>query len=849
MYKRPFIIFSILLLSFLQVLAHTVNQTDALQLATNFLQLRSPSNLRSVEALKLVYQGNSIGLRSAADPTFYIYNIGDNQGFVIVSGEDATKTILGYADEGSFRTDNMPENVKYWLNFYQQEIGALREASVAGSVAASEQVSTIAAGSPTVAPLLGGIKWNQTDPFNLLCPWDTKAKLHALAGCVAIAMSQIMKYHHWPVTGTGSYSYKDTNYGAQTVNFSHSTYDWNAMLGAYNSSSTAAQDSAVAELVYQCGVAVNMNYSLTGSSSTISNAADAFVSHFGYDTEIQCFERPYYSVNEWTGLIKNELNNARPVYYSANSDAGGHAFVCDGYDSNNLFHINWGWGGSFNGYFELSSLSSANPGVTGAAPEYAYLQSILTGIHKADAINRVTYQVAVVNTGLSSSQKSVSKISTKPFNLSYSCENIGTNDMTARWGIGFIKDGSNTLTKLVEYSPTTFTPLTIDYSYSNTFTINNPTGLSTAGTYRLYPIYCPSDSVINGTPRWSIMRGTPVLNNCMIVTVASNGSATILPALEAPSLALTKSPEPLTRLYQNKAINVDLTFQNDGSEFYSRVALFLISTTDPGDRTYICESKVLCPAGETMTYHLTGTVISLPGSYYLQAQFDSTNSNSTMNYKVFGPSNKNSKEVEVLPQPGTPMLELNKNISMANGTTIARNDSVDLTFSISNSGGYFDSRIIAFVFPQGGGRSLTYLTPQYVYIDSLETKNVTLTGTIDLDAGDYFFSMYQFLNDSWASLSPYGMSSLNFTVTNGPVVIKQSTEPKPLLIHQSGNQLLIETTAEISESRLFDLSGRLIRKIGSERAIQIGDLAPGVYLLRVQTNGKLYMERFLKYGL
>lgn len=186
---------------------------------------------------------------------------------------------------------------------------------------------------------------------------------------------------------------------------------------------------------------------------------------------------------------------------------------------------------------------------------------------------------------------------------------------------------------------------------------------------------------------------------------------------------------------------------------------------------------------------------------------------------------------------------------MSNGTTIARNDTVDLTFSISNSGGYFDSRLIAFVFPQGGGHSLTYLTPQYVYIDSLETKNVTLTGTIDLDAGDYFFSMYQLLNDGWASLSPYEMSSLNFTVANGPVVIKQSTEPKSLLIHQSGNQLLIETTAEIRESRLFDLSGRLIRKIGSGRALQIGDLAPGVYLLRVQTNGKLYMERFLKHGL
>ena len=848
MLRRPFLVFSILLMSFFQVLATPVNQTDALQLATNFHQLRSSSKLRSAEALKLVYQGSNTGLRSSEDPAFYIYNIGDNQGFVIVSGEDAAKTILGYADEGSFRTDNMPENVQYWLNFYQQEIGALRDASAAGSVAASEQVSAIATGQTAVAPLLGGIKWNQTDPFNLLCPWDVGSSSHALAGCVAIAMSQIMKYYNWPVKGTGTHTYTDANYGVQTVDFSKSTYDWNTMLSTYNSSATDAQDTAVAELVYQCGVAVNMSYSITGSSSTISKAAEAFVGHFGYDTEIQRYDRPYYTVDEWMSIIKKDLDNAQPVYYSANSDAGGHAFVCDGYDSNSLFHINWGWGGSSNGYFELSSLSSANPGLVGAAPEYTYLQSILTGIHKTDAINRATNQVVVMNTGLYASTNNVSKISTTPFNTSFNFGNLGTNTVNVRWGIGFIKDGSTTLTKLVENSttPTSITSGSL-FSSVRTLTIPASSAMTSAGIYRLYPIYCPSDSVINSVPKWSIMRGTPVLNNCLIVTVASNGSATILQALEAPTLALTKSPEPLTRLYQNKALSVDLTFQNNGSEFYSRVGLCLISTTDPGNHTYICESKVLCAEGETQTFHLTGSVTCLPGNYYLQAQFDSTNSNSTMNYKEFGPTNKNSKVVEVLPPPGSPLLELKKNISMAKGTTIAKNDTVDLTFSISNTGGYFDSKLIAFVFPKGGGRSLTYLTPKNVYIDSLETKDVTLNGTIDLDAGEYFFSMYQLLNNSWASLSPYGMSSLNFTVINGPLNIKPSTEPNQLFIHQSGNQLIIETTAEIRESRLFDLSGRLIRKAGSEKSIQISDLASGVYLLHVQTNGKLYMERFLKH--
>jgi hypothetical protein len=845
MIRIPILILSLFLLFVLQAMANPINETEALQLATNFHQWRKPSSLRSAEDLKLVYQGFGSKLRSSGNPAFYVYNIGENQGFVIVSGEDATKTILGYADEGSFGTENMPENVKYWLNVYQSEIEATREASVTASAIVSEQVSTVASGTTTVAPLLGGIKWNQSDPFNLLCPWDAASSSHALAGCVAVAMSQIMKYHRWPVSGTGSHSYTDANFGVQSVDFSKTNYDWDNMLGIYNSTATDLQDTAVARLIYQCGVAVSMAYSVTGSSSTIGKAYDAFVNHFGYDTDIQRYDRPYYNIGEWAKIIKDELDNARPVYYSANSDAGGHAFVCDGYDSNAMFHINWGWGGQSNGYFELSSLSSSNSGVVGAAPEYTYLQSILIGICKAGAISRASNQIELYNIGLSSSLSSVSKISTSSFALSFCFGNMGTNSSTVRWGIGFIKDGTTTLTKLVENSSTTYTTIAAGnyYTSARTLSVSNPTGMSTAGTYRLYPIYLPKDST-----NWSIMRGTPVLNNSMIVTVASNnGPATILPALEAPSLTLTKAPTPLTRLYQNKTINVDLTIQNNGQEFYSRVGLCLISTTDPGDRTYICESKVLCPAGEIKTFHLTGTVATLPGNYYLQAQFDSTNSNSTVNYKVFGPNLNNSKVVEVLPPPGAPVLQLNNIITMANGTQIAKNDTVDLTVSITNSGGYFDSRIIAFVFPKGGGRSLTYLTPKYVYIDSLETKQVTLNGNIDLDMGDYSFSIYQLLNNSWVSLTPYGMSNLNFSVTSGPTDLSQKVEPRSLFVHQVGDQLVIETAADVRSSKCFDLSGRLIRTVGPEKSFPVGDLAAGIYLMRIQTNGKLYFERFQKH--
>lgn len=840
MLKHSIIVFALLLLTICPTQAKPVDEAQALQLATRFRQGRSETGLRSAPTLKLVWKASSSHLRSAADPAFYIFNIGDDQGFVIVSGEDATKTILAYADEGSFQTENMPDNLKNWLQFYQQEIEAVRVA--ASSVETTTEVSTVAAGTTSVAPLLGNVKWNQSNPYNLFCPLDATSGSRTLAGCVAVAMSQIMKYYRWPVTGKGTHSYTDAKYGLQSVDFSMTNYDWDNMLGYYGSGTTPEQDNAVATLVYHLGVAVDMAYSTTGSSSTISKAAEAFVSHFGYDSEIQRYERAYYSASEWNALLKKELDNARPVYYSANSDAGGHAFVCDGYDSNDLFHINWGWGGSSNGYFELSSLSSTNPGVVGAAPEYSYYQSVLANIRPADALNKTSNQVMLYKYGLASSTSSVNSINTSSFSVTYSFGNMGTNPVSVRWGVGYVKEGSSTLTKLVDNS-TQYTTISSGsyYSTPRTFSISKPTALSTKGVYRLYPIYLPKDSTT-----WSIMRGTSELNNCLVVTVANtNGSTTILPEKYSPSLVLDTLVQPLSRLYQDKSLNVELTIRNTGKEYYSTVGICLINVTDPGDRTYICESKVLCPSGETKTFHFTGTVGCPPGFYYLQAQFDSTNTNSTMNYKAFGPNSFNDQPVEVLPPPGPPVLQLNKLLTLNNGIVYSKTDTMYLSASITNSGGYFDSRIIAFVFPKAGGRSINILNPKYVCIDSLQSAEVTLSGAPGLEPGEYSFSIYSYGNNTWNLMTPGSMATIYFTVTDGSSALK--TTNSPLYVRQEANRLVLESEAEPQASSLFDLYGRRVRSATSERILSTEGLPPGLYLLQVRIQGKTYHERILRH--
>jgi len=835
MFKRQCILFSLLLLTFFQIQANPITETEALQLATNFHQLRSPSKLRSADVLKLVWQATGFGLRSASESAFFIYNIGENQGFVIVSGEDAAKTILGYADEGCFNSENMPENLKNWLNFYQQEIDALRNTALTASAAASEQVSTVAAGITAVAPLLGGIKWNQTDPYNLLCPWDLTASSHTLAGCVAVAMSQIMDYYKWPVKGTGTHSYTDAKYGLQSVDFSKTTYDWSNMQDSYSSTATAQQDTAVATLIYQSGVAVDMSYSLTASTSSISKAAEAFVSYFGFDTDIHRYDRQFYSDLEWKALIKRELDIKRPILFSARSDEGGHAFVCDGYDSNNLFHINWGWGGYSNGYFELSALSSNNPGISGATGGFCYDQSILAGIHKADAVNKTSYQFEIYNTGLTPSPNSISNVKSKKFDITFGFANFGTS-FTGKFAIGYFNDNEWNLLKESTSNATLATGTGYGaYTFSG---ISSPQTANT--TFKLYALYKASDSTT-----WSVMHGTHDLNNSLILIVADNNTATIVSPI--PIVSLTNTPISLSRLYQNKMANVDVTIQNTGSEFFSYLGFCLVSATNPNIREYICNSYVCCPAGETKTFHLTGTVTSPPGNYYLKAMFDSTNSYSKVNYKTFGPAIFNSLTLEVFPSPGTPVLRLNKNISLSNGVILSKNDMASLTVNITNTGGYFNSNISAFVFPKNGGQYSMYLTPKNTIIDSLETKEITLTGLMDVESGDYTFSLYQVLNNSWIAIAPNNFANLKFTVSVGSSELKNTDEANPFYLHEDGGRLLIETTNEIRQSELFDLSGRFIRKTRSEKSILVGDLAPGVYLMRIQTNGNYYIERFLKH--
>lgn len=309
--------------------------------------------------------------------TVYIMQSPAEGKVLFLSADDVARPVLGWCDSGSFSLDSIPPALQYMLDCYSLEIAA---ASTTG--AAPYSATTLATASRAdIAPLVT-THWNQSAPFNNMCPEYEGRR--SVTGCVATAMAQVMNYHEWPKQATGTYTYhwalgdQDLSIDLSTVNF-----DWDNMLDDYTSAATDAQQNAVAELMKVCGYLSAMSYSPSASGASSFQALSALVS-LGYAADARLFSRSKYALADWIELLYNELANDRPMYYSGSNNSAGHAFVIDGYQSGDLFHVNWGWGGMSDGYFAICALDPANQGIGGSPSGYNVNQYAAIGVRPDD---------------------------------------------------------------------------------------------------------------------------------------------------------------------------------------------------------------------------------------------------------------------------------------------------------------------------------------------------------------------------------------------------------------------------------------------------------------------------------
>lgn len=354
--------------------AHPVSVSQAKYVGQQFVQANF-DQARQGSELTLVYTGVS----TRDEACFYVFNVGTT-GFVIVSADDFYRPIVAYSKEGCFDAQNINPEFGFMLNKVIAGREGRRTGQAAPKVAAEWQMVTntgklISRYGNRAEFFLCTTRWNQDYPYNYFCPQATGGPGgRTYAGCVATAMSQVMKYWDHPMQGTGSHSYYCPGFGTLSANFGNTTYEWAKMPNVLTSNSPQPEIDAVGTLMYHCGISVDMGYAIDGSGAFSTDVPNSIRQYFSYSNMAVYQSRDNFSYSAWADKLVESFDMGWPIYYSGHSSEGGHAFVCDGYNEEGMFHFNWGWGGSGDNFFDFDEIeyNSSDGAIFNFVPSEVY---------------------------------------------------------------------------------------------------------------------------------------------------------------------------------------------------------------------------------------------------------------------------------------------------------------------------------------------------------------------------------------------------------------------------------------------------------------------------------------------
>ena len=510
------------------------------------------------------------------EPYYYVFNAGNDGGYVIVSGDDRTEPILGYVEQGSFDPENIPENMKSWLQLYADQIKYIVDNNIDPNSPLIKKRNKVRGTKHSVPEMLT-TRWNQGSPYNILCPKYYKkedgTQHYPATGCTATAMAQVMYFYKHPAktkaiipAHSNTYTYTDAEDGNKTKSVTvtakaiarNTVIDWDNMRDTYSWNGEAnanAQDTAVAKLMLMCGQSVKMGW---GPSSGANFSAEAYIKYFGYDNSCYVGERYDYFIDDWFDMLYNEIEQGYPVLFSGFSSGGGHAFVLDGFDGDNLFHLNWGWGGGSNGWFLVGILNpgdNSGIGASSSSDGYSMSQRALFNLRLPDNNTADTYlfikDVAVTNTVIRATFEN-------------------RTGATGSFNTAIVKmedDGSLS----VVGTPKNITGITDKASQSKTFDISN---LLPEGTYKLSPASKATRNTV-WRPKYN-MR-----NHYIEAVVDANGAVTLTPVdiNTGSSIGIDTIVFPGTRI-AGKEQEVKVTYRNYGNEYYKEVRMFASQTNE-----------------------------------------------------------------------------------------------------------------------------------------------------------------------------------------------------------------------------------------------------------------------------
>ena len=505
---------------------------------------------------------------------YYAFNL--EQGYVIVSGDDEMTELVGYAENGFFDAENVPPQMQLWLDGYAEYVAAVQSGKAkARKILLSDSPSVV------VEPLVT-TKWNQDAPFNNFAPEytdDNNNTQRCATGCAATAMAQIMKFHNWPEQGVGHYSYEHQSFGTISSNFSEHVYDWTNMIDRYNNGEySSEQADAVALLMKDCGVSLNMNYGPV-SGASIYSYYPAFKNYFRYSS--RTVNRSGCETAEFTKILTDELQEGRPIIYCGTGEDGGHAFVVDGYDTNYFLHVNWGWGGYSDGYFDMNYMDPTGLGIGGGSGAFKWNQGIVLarplkdGVEPYEFIQQLCFvPYDDVKGGIFCEQEMPANKGDVVTILLRNTANLSGESFFGSLNVGVFDDSGALVTMGNEERIENNNGELLEFQSGSLYSVDLPMTLNTAGI-------ADGNYIVRAMSKadgdvWRKFAST----DCLNMTVADGKVYLSAPT---PNISMVGIGSYDTATYKGFSFNADVTVHNSSSIPVDGSIMFTVTDSETGD--------------------------------------------------------------------------------------------------------------------------------------------------------------------------------------------------------------------------------------------------------------------------
>ena len=733
---------------------------DALRIASDFvsnseavLQRSGPTAKRSNS--KAVQQ--SEGQSYIADSSAVYFAVNTSGGYVLVGAEECLPEVLGYGDNGAFDADNLSPEFRYWMQCYEEEMAQIKAEDKQLTVSGPRKAPS------AISPLMTS-KWNQGAPYNNYAPMYSETG-RCVTGCVATAMAQVMYYHRHPTTGTGSHSYlwicTDPVGPTATLsaNFGQTTYRWSDMLDSYKGYATSEQEDAVATLMYHCGVSIDMGYGSSSGAYT-DKVPVALKNYFSYDANYQRIQKVMYPADSLNAIIAAELKANRPVIVSGHNEEGGHAFVCDGCDNRGYFHINWGWGGSNDGYYLLTALNpGGSQGIGGTTRGYNKSTAFFIGLQPAQTSSpkaipqMATTRFSVSNSGTFSRSTAFSVSIAK-------LQNYGLTNFSGSYGVALYDEDETQLVSVLKQADNY--SLSAGYYRTSEATLSSISIPNTvpAGTYHLCCVYKDAN--------YGWMRMMCTEDDYFRTLVLTNSQATFMANDADPVLTLTSNlafPEGTnTDSIPKTGIPVSFEVKNTGGTFRGDISARIYKGNFAKGQYEIMDSVVV-RYNQTLSSALQQAFdpdLLLDTQYKMKLHWRADKNDSWHNFE--GAEDLLFK-----------LYDPEYHLALTDTIHFDRNDSVprenaNLYYSIKNTGAAFDGELQVSFYQDSIYRGRSSI--KTVHIGTGETLTGAFSGELEQLPGTYRVILrYRELDGDWMDfidLNSNNIGSIMATIVPEP---------------------------------------------------------------------------------